>query len=279
MGDAKKVDPSQPIKSQDVENKKKHTEVEVVDKNKKKDANPKLSDDNLRSPICCIMGHVDTGKTKLLDCIRGTNVQEGEAGGITQQIGATYFPAENIRERTKELKADAKLKVPGLLIIDTPGHESFTNLRSRGSGLCDIAILVVDIMHGLEPQTIESLNLLKMRNTEFIIALNKVRLIAIVVFLVDLPFRQFFILVEIYLCFLYLLNFQVDRLYGWKASRNAPIVKTMKQQSRDVQNEFNMRLTQVTCFPIFSFSIPPSIPTPPPFLLIPMLNLHICMGC
>ncbi|KAH0689233.1 hypothetical protein KY289_016591 [Solanum tuberosum] len=171
---------------------------------------PNQNEDNLRSPICCIMGHVDTGKTKLLDCIRGTNVQEGEAGGITQQIGATYFPAENIRERTKELKADAKLKVPGLLVIDTPGHESFTNLRSRGSGLCDIAILVVDIMHGLEPQTIESLNLLKMRNTEFIVALNK-----------------------------------VDRLYGWKVCKNAPIVKAMKQQSKDVQFEFNTRLTQI----------------------------------
>lgn len=171
---------------------------------------PNQNEDNLRSPICCIMGHVDTGKTKLLDCIRGTNVQEGEAGGITQQIGATYFPAENIRERTKELKADAKLKVPGLLVIDTPGHESFTNLRSRGSGLCDIAILVVDIMHGLEPQTIESLNLLKMRNTEFIVALNK-----------------------------------VDRLYGWKVSKNAPIMKAMKQQSKDVQFEFNTRLTQI----------------------------------
>ncbi|GMN55532.1 hypothetical protein TIFTF001_024647 [Ficus carica] len=171
---------------------------------------PIKSEENLRSPICCIMGHVDTGKTKLLDCIRGTNVQEGEAGGITQQIGVTYFPAENMRERTKELKADAKLKVPGLLVIDTPGHESFANLRSRGSGLCDITILVVDIMHGLEPQTIESLNLLKMRNTDFIIALNK-----------------------------------VDRLYGCKSRCNAPIQQQLDQQSRDVQNEFNMRLNQI----------------------------------
>ncbi|KAL0009177.1 hypothetical protein SO802_010679 [Lithocarpus litseifolius] len=216
--DAKKTIPSQAVTSQIQKSK---PDVEVAEKNKRKDAamkkeasssdaTSKESEDNLRSPICCIMGHVDTGKTKLLDCIRGTNVQEGEAGGITQQIGATYFPAENIRDRTKELKADAKLKVPGLLVIDTPGHESFTNLRTRGSGLCDIAILVVDIMHGLEPQTIESINLLKMRNTEFIVALNK-----------------------------------VDRLYGWKTCRNAPIVKAMKEQSRDVQNEFNMRLTQI----------------------------------
>ncbi|KVH98634.1 Elongation factor, GTP-binding domain-containing protein [Cynara cardunculus var. scolymus] len=189
-----------------VANKGKQQDV----KGKKEEKKEEEGEKTLRSPICCIMGHVDTGKTKLLDCIRRTNVQEGEAGGITQQIGATYIPAENIRERTKELKADAKLNVPGLLVIDTPGHESFKNLRSRGSGLCDIAILVVDIMHGLEPQTIESLNLLRMRNTEFIVALNK-----------------------------------VDKLYGWKTCRNAPIGKAMKLQSKDVQLEFEHRVTQV----------------------------------
>lgn len=166
------------------------------------------SPDDLRCPIVVIMGHVDTGKTKLLDKIRKTNVQEGEAGGITQQIGATYFEKKTLEQQTAKINVSEKfdMKVPGMLVIDTPGHESFTNLRSRGSSLCDIAILVIDLMHGLEQQTIESLQMLVKRGVPFVVALNK-----------------------------------VDRCYGWKTCKDTPIRDALKEQDQNTILEFRDR--------------------------------------
>ncbi len=128
----------------------------------------------LREPIVCVLGHVDHGKTTLLDAIRGTSVAKAEAGGITQRIGATEIDALSIEKTAKDLLRGGKLKIPGLLFIDTPGHVAFSNMRARGGSLADIAILVIDINEGLKPQTIESINILKKFKTPFVIAANKI---------------------------------------------------------------------------------------------------------
>lgn len=116
----------------------------------------------LRQPVVVVLGHVDSGKTSLLDKIRGTAVQAREVGGITQHIGASFFPIETIKEVTGPLfvkLAQAETPIPGLLVIDTPGHEVFANLRLRGGSAADIAIVVADVNKGFEAQTIESIEI------------------------------------------------------------------------------------------------------------------------
>src|SRR3989344_7786056 len=129
----------------------------------------------IRSPIITVAGHVDHGKTSLLDNIRATGVQESEAGGITQKISFTRVPIENIKKRCPQIEQlGISLDFPGFLFIDTPGHAAFSHLRKRGGSLADLAILLIDINEGLRPQTIEVLDILKRNKVPFIIACNKV---------------------------------------------------------------------------------------------------------
>lgn len=174
---------------------------------------------NFRCPIFTIMGHVDTGKTTLLDYLRKTSVQSHEAGGITQQIGATLLTPDVIAKQIKSIETissnNLDIKIPGLLLVDTPGHEAFKVLRKLGSKLADIAIVIVDIMHGLEPQTLESINLLKESNSPFMFALNK-----------------------------------IDRLYGWKndfgnTGINMGIDKQIEYQDLNTREEFKSRYRQI----------------------------------
>lgn len=133
----------------------------------------------VREPIVVVLGHVDSGKTSLLDKIRGTFVAMREAGGITQHVGASLIPAEVIVRvaKTLNIRLEEKLRVPGILFIDTPGHEAFVNLRRRGGSIADFAILVIDLVKGVEPQTVESLDILRTRRTPFLIAANKIDLL------------------------------------------------------------------------------------------------------
>ncbi|MEZ3143949.1 translation initiation factor IF-2 [Halobaculum sp. MBLA0143] len=128
----------------------------------------------LRTPIVAVLGHVDHGKTSLLDKIRGSAVSEGESGAITQHIGATAVPLDTISGIAGELVDPDDFDLPGLLFIDTPGHHSFTTLRSRGGALADIAVLVIDVNDGFQPQTEEAVEILKRTGTPFVVAANKV---------------------------------------------------------------------------------------------------------
>lgn len=135
----------------------------------------------IRQPIVVVLGHVDHGKTTILDKIRGTAVASREAGAISQHIGASFVPKKVMEEACGELIKLFKVKitVSGLLFIDTPGHSAFSNLRRRGGSVADIAILVIDLNEGVKPQTVESINILTARRTPFVIAANKLDLIKV----------------------------------------------------------------------------------------------------
>ncbi len=167
------------------------------------------SEKRLRQPIVVVLGHVDHGKTTLLDKIRGTAVAKKEPGEITQHVGASFVPSRVIEEVTKPLRKMFKirLEIPGLLFIDTPGHELFSNLRKRGGSVADIAILVVDIMEGFQKQTYESIEILRQRRCPFIVAANK-----------------------------------IDRIPGWKPHPDEPFLFTIRKQSPRVVEELENRV-------------------------------------
>jgi translation initiation factor 5B len=148
----------------------------------------------IRTPIVCVLGHVDHGKTSLLDRIRGSSVVDTEEGAITQHIGATLVPLEAIRTMSGSL-GRLDIQVPGLLFIDTPGHHAFTTLRARGGALAEMAILVVDVNEGFQPQTLEALEILRNCKTPFVVAATK-----------------------------------IDRIHGWRVNENEPFQNTFGKQ-------------------------------------------------
>jgi translation initiation factor 5B len=160
----------------------------------------------IRSPIVSVLGHVDHGKTTLLDYIRGGAMAQKEAGGITQHIGGTEIPMEVIETICGDLlkKLDIRETMPGLFFIDTPGHEAFTTLRKRGGALADLAILIVDIKEGFKPQTYEALNILKTFKTPFVVAATK-----------------------------------IDKIYGWETHKGLSFIQTYKKQASNVQEKLD----------------------------------------
>ena len=163
--------------------------------------------ETLRTPIVAVLGHVDHGKTSLLDRIRGSTVTAGEAGAITQHIGATAVPLETVSELAGSLVDPSDFDLPGLLFIDTPGHHSFSTLRSRGGALADIAILVIDVTDGFQPQTIEAIDILQRTETPFVVAANK-----------------------------------ADTVPGWNPQENAPIQRSYDAQSDRACSTLDERL-------------------------------------
>lgn len=134
-----------------------------------------MTTNQIRQPIVTVCGHVDHGKTSILDALRGSSVQTSEAGGITQKISFTLYPADKLKSSCPLIeKSGIQLNIPGFLFIDTPGHAAFTNLRKRGGSLADLAVLVIDINEGIKPQTAEVIQILKHNKTPFVIALNKI---------------------------------------------------------------------------------------------------------
>jgi len=169
-----------------------------------------VDDHGLRTPIVAVLGHVDHGKTSLLDRIRGSAVIEGEAGAITQHIGATAVPLDVISDISGRLVDPTDFDLPGLLFIDTPGHHSFSTLRARGGALADIAILVVDVNDGFQPQTTEAIDILRRTETPFIVAANK-----------------------------------VDTTPGWNPNPDTPIQQSMDAQSASATDRLNERLYEL----------------------------------
>jgi translation initiation factor 5B len=174
------------------------------------DSDTQNTTEALRTPIVAVLGHVDHGKTSLLDKIRGSAVSEGEAGAITQHIGATAVPLDTVSSMAGSLVDPSDFDLPGLLFIDTPGHHSFTTLRSRGGALADIAVLVVDVNDGFQPQTEEAIDILKRTGTPFIVAANK-----------------------------------IDTTAGWNPQEGAPIQQTYEAQSQRARSRLDERLYEI----------------------------------